>query len=174
MIHTDKRPSLYTEQPAYGDLTPFQRECLRWLASVLQNKDWYFDKLAEKLSQFLEHDNNEQDRDTSRHHMCQMAEEVVEAIPSRRPLHIARLVDSVQASAIFVGVQEATSNNFTSWHHKRVSHGRIQDFCVSLSVNVHLDYEIPTLRTLEWINGLAFLKQAERIAVAFGWPRAWM
>ena len=175
-IDTSRRRRIRTQEPQYdqGRLTPFQHRCLHWLIGVLQDEHWLYKALASRLLRFVARVQDPENQTAANSLMLIMAEEVVEAIRSRKRLYIARLVGSSEATAVFVNVGDDTTNIFTSWHSRNLSYDRVQDFYVSIAVKVYEHYNNPVLRTLQWVNGLAFFKQSAKVPVVFAWPLSWM
>lgn len=174
-IDTSRRRHFRSPNPydAQGSLTSFQYRCLHWLIGILQATNRPYKMLASRLLRFVAGVQHSASQTAAVSLMLTMAEELVEAIRMGKLLYIAQLVGSSEATAIFVNVGDGVTNVFTSWHSRNLSYDRVQDFYVSIAVRLHENSDDPVLRTLHWVNGLAFFKQSERIPVVFAWPLSW-
>lgn len=157
-----------------GQLDQSEQERLHSLVDTLRNRGWLYWELAEKLAEFTERMSEAAELDASSEQMCLMAKTVAKVLSSGGKVSTARLIGSTKPSAIFVGVTSEAQNVFTSWHHRTRSHGRVQHSWVSLEVNVSCKNNNLELRTLQWVNGIAFSSQKEKIQVIFRWPTTWM
>ena len=175
-IDTSRRRRIRTQEPKHdqGRLTAFQHRCLHWLIGALQDENWLYKALANRLLRFVARLQYPENQTAANSLMLIMAEEVVEAIRTRKRLYIARLVGSSEPTAVFVNVGDNTTNVFTSWHSRNLSYDRVQDFYVSIAVKVYEHYKNPVLQTMQWVNGLAFFKQSQKVPVVFAWPLSWM
>jgi hypothetical protein len=171
-----RRDIRYSEyQRVVGGLNAFQYRCLHWLLGVLQNKGSAYKVLINRVLNFIARATSPGSQTEADKLMLLMAEQVVEAIRTRKVLYFAQLVGSSHATAIFVNVGRATSHVFTSWHSRDLSYDRTQDFYVSIRVEVvNEDCKRPVLRAQQWINGLAIFKQVDKIQAVFAWPLSWM
>jgi hypothetical protein len=115
-----------------GGLNAFQYRCLHWLLGVLQNKGSAYKVLINRVLNFIARATSPGSQTAADKLMLLMAEQVVEAIRTRKVLDFAQLVGSSHATAIFVNVGRATSHVFTSWHSRDLSYDRTQDFYVSI------------------------------------------
>jgi hypothetical protein len=181
-------------------LRTYQRNTLNRLVDELARLGSH-DTLRKRLVGYLDND-RKRDPSEARAYMNIMAEEVVEAIHSRRRLYLAGLAGSSHACAIFVldprdersdiiaeaGSSEVLNSSrysdtlvgseiFTSWSdtvNKVTDRHRIRH--VSLTVDVadtHGKPKVPLMTTTGWINGLAFYDNVSPKKAVFRWPEAW-
>lgn len=176
IMHTREwpKPPRWSRKRTANGLNDFQRDCLNQLAGELWHANGGYQPLAFKLWQYLDEDEHTQAHLVSptKEYTDLMAETVVEAIRVGDPLQIASTNGSTQASGIFVGLP---STAFTSWHAGSEAIGRERRSHVSLEVKVEAAAKgAQLLRITNWVNGLVFFSQRERVEVVFGWPSAWL
>nr|POF02614.1 hypothetical protein CFP56_58246 [Quercus suber] len=154
-----------------GGLNNYQRSRLYQLSNKLEST---FGDLSRDILNYLDQDRCFRNPSAAKEHMDLMAETVVEAIKTRKPLHIARAQDFSGAWGIFVGLADTTLHVFTSWRaHRDVDH-RHRETHVSLGVEMQESEAGPLLRTVQWVNGLVFFQQRNNTSVIFEWPQVWM
>lgn len=107
-------------------------------------------------------------------HMDIMAESVVKVMCTGMPLRTVVVGSSKTACSLVVGIDNSSQAVFTSWHTGTDIDGRWRESHVSLGVKLTNFEDMPLLDTIEWVNGLVFFKQREKISVTFRWPRVWM
>ena len=170
-------------------LRRYQRDTLKRLVDELAKLRSY-DTLRKKLVAYLAND-LKQAPSEARAYMNIMAEEVVEAIRSRRKLYLADLAGSPHACAIFVldprdthvnlivgagsnGNPSSRSRVFTSWSDKsNPGTGRRRIHHVSLTVTVAASkLKVPPMTMTGWINGLAFYDNVSPRDAVFRWSEA--
>lgn len=129
--------------------------------------------LRAAVTRYFGRDRNVSDPSGAMNHMDLMAETVAEAIRAGEPLYIAKSGHSADSCAFFVGLQDRRIQVFTSWHAGVCCDGRFRERHVSLGVDVRNENGVPLIKTMQWVNGLAFFKQRDKAGVIFEWPRSW-
>ncbi len=154
-------------------LNNFQRDCLHQLACELQTCTSSWESRAIEIGRYLDRDALELEPSPAKRYMDLMAESVVEAIRTHKPLHIAGTDMSARACGVFVGLHDSKLEVFTSWHAGIDVDGRSRETHVSLGVEVKRTGPEPLLQTVQWVNGLTFFRQQEQRSVILKWPNSW-
>ena len=169
-----------SERDTLDGLNGYQRSRLRLLSKEVRIQG--YDKLADDLDKYLR-DDAEKRSTPSKSYQDLMAETVVEAIRSRKMIHLGCLVGPNQSPYRGIFVSESAlktpSHVFTAWSWAgsggkdldEIHAERLLDKYVSLEVDVmYLDGDRPQLMTRRWINGLCFFAGESPRDFVFPYP----
>ena len=168
------------ERGSLNGLSRYQRSRLRQLSEEVRLQG--YDTLANDLDNYL-HEDAEDLPYPSKQYMDLMAELVVEAIRTRKTIHLGCLVGHNPYRGIFVtdDALETPLYVFTAWSWAgsggktldEIQAERLLDKIVSLEVDVEDLEGSPRLKTKRWINGLCFFDGDPAHDVVFSYPKSW-
>lgn len=170
------------ERRSRNGLNGYQRSRLRQLSRELRSQNHR--PLADDLDDYL-HEDTRHKSYPSKQYKDLMAEEVVEAIRTRKTVHLGCLEGPNSYSpyrGVFVSDPdlETPSHVFTAWSRAGSGGKGLDDICaerlldkiVSLEVGVtgNNSRGLPQLETKRWINGLCFFDGYPSRDVVFNYP----
>ena len=160
------------ERRSLNGLNRYQRSRLGQLSEEVRLQG--YETLANDLDNYL-HEDAEDLSYPSKQYKDLMAELVVEAIRTRKTIHLGCLVGQNPYRGIFVtdDALETPLYAFTAWSRAEIQAERLLDKIVSLEVDVEDLEGSPRLKTKRWINGLCFFDGDPAHDVVFSYPKSW-